>query len=130
MTKESQRAIATLTTLIQTTENADIIHSLRYAIEAIHHAEKYQDMKARLNRVYGDCDNLLEVAVQGLCRHPGAEIGTPIKARLLTDEDADAWEAYRALGTVEKIQNMKQNLETACRVIQEYETKNHKEDEP
>lgn len=35
--------------LIQTTENADIIHSLRYAIEAIHHAEKYQDMKSRLN---------------------------------------------------------------------------------
>lgn len=123
MTKESQRAIAALMALIQTTENADIIHSLRYAIEAIHRAEKYQDMKARLNRVYGDCDNLLEVAVQGLCRHPGAEIGTPIKTRLLTDEDADAWEAYRALGTVEEIQNMKQNLETACRVIQEYEKK-------
>lgn len=78
MTKESQRAIAALMALIQTTENADIIHSLRYAIEAIHRAEKYQDMKSRLNRVYGDCDNLLEVAVQGLCRHPGAEIGTPI----------------------------------------------------
>lgn len=49
MTKESQRAIATLMALIQTTKNADIIHSLRYAIEAIHHAEKYQDMKSRLN---------------------------------------------------------------------------------
>lgn len=128
MTKESRRAIASLMALIQTTENADIIHSLRYAIEAIHRAEKYQDMKARLNRIYGDCDNLLEVAVQGLCRHPGAEIGTPIKARLLTDEDADAWEAYRALGTVEEIQNMKQNLETAYHVIREYETKNHKEE--
>ena len=123
MTKESRRAIASLMALIQTTENADIIHSLRYAIEAIHRAEKYQDMKSRLNRIYGDCDNLLEVAVQRLCRHPGAEIGTPIKTRLLTDEDADAWEAYRALGTVEEIQNMKQNLETACRVIQEYEKK-------
>ena len=78
MTKESQRAIAALMALMQTTENADIIHSLRYAIEAIHRAKKYQDMKARLNRVYGDCDNLLEIAVQGLCRHPGAEIGTPI----------------------------------------------------
>lgn len=51
MTKESQRAIAALMALIQTTENADIIHSLRYAIEAIHRAEKYQDMKSRLNRI-------------------------------------------------------------------------------
>ena len=40
MTKESQRAIAALMALIQTTENADIIHSLRYAIETIHRAEK------------------------------------------------------------------------------------------
>ena len=38
MTKESRRAIASLMALIQTTENADIIHSLRYAIEAIHRA--------------------------------------------------------------------------------------------
>ena len=59
-------------------------------------------MERRLKAVYGNYDNLLEAVVEGFCRHSGVDIGTPVKSRLLTDEDVDKWDAYRAIGTVEE----------------------------
>lgn len=72
------------------------------AIDAFEKSHHYRAMERRLKAVYGDCDNLLETVVEGFCRHSGADIGTPVKSRLLTDEDVDKWDAYRAIGTVEE----------------------------
>ena len=62
---------------------------------AIKKLAKYENLEEKLEKVYGECDGLLETAVDSLLRHEGAEIGTPAKARLLTDEDVDEWFAYK-----------------------------------
>ena len=72
------------------------------AIDAFEKSYHYRVMERRLKAVYGDCDNLLETVVEGFCRHSGVDIGTPVKSRLLRDEDVDKWDAYRAIGTVEE----------------------------
>ena len=56
---------------------------------------EYEDLEEKLEKVYGECDGLLETTVNSLVRHEGAEIGTPAKARLLTDEDVDKWLAWK-----------------------------------
>lgn len=56
---------------------------------------EYEDLEEQLEKVYGECDGLLETAINSLVRHEGAEIGTPAKARLLTDEDVDKWLAWK-----------------------------------
>ena len=72
------------------------------AIDDFEKSYHYRAMERRLKAVYGDYDNLPETVVEGFCRHSGVDIGTPAKSRLLTDEDADKWDAYRAIGTVEE----------------------------
>ena len=72
------------------------------AIIALKEVQRYREMDRRLREAYGDCDGLLETAVDGFCKHSGVDIGNPIKARLLTDEDVDKWDAYREIGTVEE----------------------------
>ena len=59
------------------------------AIIALKEVQQYREMDRRLREAYGDCDGLLETAVDGFCKHSGVDIGNPIKARLLTDEDVD-----------------------------------------
>ena len=71
-------------------------------ISALKKIKQYREMDRKLRAVYGDCDGLLATAVEGLCKHPGVNIGKPIKARLLVDEDVDKWDAYREIGTVEE----------------------------
>lgn len=60
--------------------------------EVLEKLTAYEDLEEKLEKVYGECDGLLEVVVNGLVNHEGAEIGKPKKARLLTDEDVDKWE--------------------------------------
>lgn len=55
----------------------------------------YEDLEEKLQQIYGECDGLLESAVNSLVRHEGTDIGKPIKARLLTDEDVDEWESLK-----------------------------------
>lgn len=76
------------------------------AIETLAEVQKYKKLEKELQEVYGGCDGLLETAVDGLCKHPGVDIGSPKKSRLLTDEDADKWDAYRKLGTVEELTDL------------------------
>lgn len=60
--------------------------------------KKYQELETRLKNVYGDCDNLLEVVVNHLEKHPEIDIPDNVtKSRLLTDEDVDKWEKYKKL---------------------------------
>ena len=63
--------------------------------EVLEKLTAYEDLEEKLEKVYGECDGLLEVVVNGLVKHEGAEIGKPKKARLLTDEDVDKWEEWR-----------------------------------
>ena len=77
-------------------------YAIEEAIEALKEIQQYREMDKKLREAYGDCDGLLAIAVEGLCKHSGINIGEPIKARLLTDEDVDKWDAYREIGTVEE----------------------------
>ena len=91
-------------------------------VNALKDIQKYRNMEKRLAEHYGECDRLLEVVVDGLCKHTDIDIGTPIKSRLLTDEDVDKWETYKSIGTVEQVQNQKYNLDIAYKIINEYES--------
>ena len=65
----------------------------------------YEDVVEKLEEVYGECDGLLEVAIDGLLKYgtqEGPEI-KPVKATLLTDEDADEWERYKKLKTESRL---------------------------
>ena len=77
-------------------------YAIEEAIKALKEIQQYREMDKKLREAYGDCDGLLAIAVEGLCKHPGINIGEPIKARLLIDEDVDKWDAYREIGTVEE----------------------------
>ena len=74
-------------------------------------------MDRKLREVYGDCEGLLEKAVFLLCDHEGVDVGNPIKARLLTDEDVDKWEAYKSIGTVEECQNAVEKFDKAEKAL-------------
>ena len=59
--------------------------------------KEYEDLEEQLESVYGECDGLLEKVVEHLVRHERIEIGSPFKARLLTDEDVDKWQECKYL---------------------------------
>ena len=80
------------------------------AAQALEEIQQYREMGRKLRTVYGDCDGLLATAVEGLCKHPGVNIGKPIKARLLVDEDVDKWDAYREIGTVEECREARDKM--------------------
>lgn len=79
----------------------------RTAILALKEIQQYREMDMKLRVVYGDCDGLLVTAIEGLCKHSEVDIGNPIKARLLTDDDVDKWNAYREIGTAEEFSQTK-----------------------
>ena len=89
----------------------DVLRHLRdFAELFFEELRQYREIKERLKAVYGECDGLLETAVDQavenavsiLEKHEGIDMGDPYKSRLLTDEDVDKWEAYRAIGTPEE----------------------------
>ena len=55
----------------------------------------WEDLEEQLEKVYGECDGLLETVINHLLQHEGIDIGEPKKARLLTDEAVDEWEEYK-----------------------------------
>ena len=72
-------------------------------IIAISAMKELQEYKQKLNNTYGECDDLLRTVVDGLVRHEGIEFGTPIKSRILTDDDVDLWEWYKQIGTLDEV---------------------------
>lgn len=103
--EESKKVINGLNFLKEKLYNgiyADRLDCIDYAISALKEIQQYREMDKKLREAYGDCDGLLAIAVEGLCKHSGINIGEPIKARLLTDEDVEKWDAYREIGTVEE----------------------------
>lgn len=62
----------------------------------------YENLEERLQKIYGECDGLLEKVVEHLEWHEGIELPDPIfKARLLTDAEVDRWEEFKRLEELE-----------------------------
>lgn len=64
--------------------------------KAYYKLQEYEDMEEELESIYGECPGLLKKVVDTLKSHPNIE-ETPVKSRLLTDEDADKWLEYKQL---------------------------------
>ena len=87
-------------------EQCDKRDAVLQAIKALEEICQYREIKERLKAVYGECDGLLETAIDQavenavsiLEKHEGIDIVYPYKSRLLTDEDVDKWEAYKEIG--------------------------------
>lgn len=87
--------------------------------KAISDMEKMNAYETKLKKVYGECNTLLDTAVDGLIKQAEEhKIGKPIKARLLTDEDVDKWEQSKSdREKLEKIEQIvqKYNLQDVTR---------------
>lgn len=69
-------------------------HPYREIVEKLKH---YEDLEEKLISVYGECDGLLEQAVEKLTEYGQQQFGKSYRARLLTDEDADMWIRWKEL---------------------------------
>lgn len=84
-------------------DNSNYERKIDFLKTVISVMQEIQEYKQKLNNAYGECDDLLRTVVDGLVRHEGIEFGTPIKSRILTDDDVDLWEWYRQIGTLEEV---------------------------
>lgn len=76
-------------------------NSVKIEGEAINKFAEYEDLQERLEKIYGECDVLLETIVSTLEEHASnIQLDKkPIKTQLLTDEDVDRWEQFKELGS-------------------------------
>lgn len=97
-------------------DNSNYERKIDFLKTAISVMQEMQEYKQKLNNAYGECDDLLRTVVDGLVRHEGIEFGTPIKSRILTDDDVDLWEWYKQLGTMEEVRDAveKQKRKKPC----------------
>ena len=59
---------------------------------------KYEDLEERLNKIYGECDGLLESMIELLEEHSGVDIpGDTVKALLLVNESVDFYKKCESL---------------------------------
>ena len=66
-------------------------------------------------------DQAIENAVTILENHEGVDIGHPYQSWLLTDEDVDKWEAYKAIGTPEECRAAVEKLRKVEEVVKEWD---------
>ena len=90
--------------------NARISKAFETAIAALEEIQPYRVLEQKLQSVYGEHEGLLEIVVNGLARYENAP-NKAIRAVLLTDEDVDRWEAYKAIGTVRDFEVLKERIE-------------------
>lgn len=94
---------------------------IEVAISALEEIQQYREIEKRLEDMYGGqlplaaYVDVLEYAL----KEPGKP--HPVNARILTYEDADAWEAYKAIGTPEECREAveKQRAEKPTVSVQE-----------
>lgn len=65
--------------------------------EIVEKLKHYEDLEEKLISVYGECDGLLELAVEKLAEYGEHQFGKSYRSRLLTDEDADMWVRWKEL---------------------------------
>lgn len=95
-------------------------HKDEYIVELEAEMEQYQTLEKRLTDMFGG-ELSLETVVDELERYltePGKP--HPINAKILTYEDAKAWEEYRAIGTPEELQEMKKDFAEALSDWRQY----------
>lgn len=65
-------------------------------------AEKLDELQTRMKEIYGEGEELLETFVSGLEQYNSQQEEHPFKARLLTNETVDEWEAYQRAKSEER----------------------------
>ena len=66
-------------------------------------AEKLDELQTRMKEIYGEGEELLETFVSGLEQYNSEQEEHPFKARLLTNETVDEWEAYQRAKSEERL---------------------------
>ena len=66
-------------------------------------AEKLDELQTRMKEIYGEGEELLETLVSGLEQYNSKQDEHPFKARLLTNETVDEWEAYQRAKSEERL---------------------------
>lgn len=66
-------------------------------------AEKLDELQTRMKEIYGEGEELLETFVSGLEQYNSQQEEHPFKARLLTNETVDEWEAYQRAKNEERL---------------------------
>ena len=66
-------------------------------------AEKLDELQTRMKEIYGEGEELLETFVSGLEQYKSQQEEHPFKARLLTNETVDEWEAYQRAKSEERL---------------------------
>lgn len=66
-------------------------------------AEKLDKLQTRMKEIYGEGEELLETFVSGLEQYNSQQEEHPFKARLLTNETVDEWEAYQRAKSEERL---------------------------
>ena len=66
-------------------------------------AEKLDELQTRMKEIYGEGEELLETFVSGLEQYNSQQVEHPFKARLLTNETVDEWEAYQRAKSEERL---------------------------
>lgn len=66
-------------------------------------AEKLDELQTRMKEIYGEGEELLEIFVSGLEQYNSQQEEHPFKARLLTNETVDEWEAYQRAKSEERL---------------------------
>ncbi len=90
--------------LWESATNKEIVEAVKVAIQALEEVQEYRALESKLNGIS------VEQVVNGFINqveketHEGYE-----KGRILTNAEADDWNAYRAIGTVEELKSMKEN---------------------
>ena len=73
-------------------------------------AEKLDELQTRMKEIYGEGEDLLETFVSGLEQYNSQQEEHPFKARLLTNETVDEWEAYQRAKSEERLIELPTNI--------------------
>ena len=73
-------------------------------------AEKLDELQTRMKEIYGEGEELLETFVSGLEQYNSQQEEHPFKARLLTNETVDEWEAYQRAKSEERLDVYKRQV--------------------
>lgn len=75
-----------------------LVDNAEYWLQVYFKLKDYEDLEERLNKIYGDCDGLLESIVELLEEHSGVDIPDDIvKVLLITNESVDFYKKCKSL---------------------------------
>lgn len=75
-----------------------LFDNAEYWLQVYFKLKDYEDLEGRLNKIYGDCDGLLESIVELLEEHSGVDIpDDTVKVLLITNESVDFYKKCKSL---------------------------------